>query len=265
LVEPFLKWAGGKRWLFKRYRHLFPREIDRLVDPFLGGGSSFFYLNPKNAVLSDVNRDIITAYDAVKTNPRGIARRLKSHHSRHSVEYYYRTREKRPQGQYELAAWILYLNRTCWNGLFRVNLNGNFNVPIGTKTAVFTSAIEFLPHSFRLANAELRSCDFERTIAKAKVGDMVFADPPYFENGTPTRFVKYNSNVFSWEDQLRLRETLIAARGRGARVFLTNSNHHSLLSLYSDLGRVYELSRHSVVSGTNKGRKAEHEILVELL
>jgi DNA adenine methylase len=263
LVEPFLKWAGGKRWLFRRHRHLFPNEIETLIDPFLGGGSSFFCLRPRRAILSDVNRDIICLYLAIRANPIGIAQRLIKYQRNHSRNFYYETRKKKPSGRDELAAWLLYLNRTCWNGLFRVNLDGTFNVPIGTKTKVFIARSEFGTHAAMLENAELHAWDFERTIAQAGRGDVVFADPPYFENGSAIRFVKYNSDIFVWADQQRLKRCLSAARDRGARVYLTNSNHSSLVTLYSDVGLVHVVKRHSVLSGHNKGRGPSTEILIE--
>jgi len=263
-AEPFLKWAGGKRWLFKRHRHLFPQKINRLVDPFLGGGSSFFYLQPNSAILSDLNDDLIDLYMAVRENPRKITRALVRYHREHSQSFFYEVRALKPKDPIKKAAWLLYLNRTCWNGLFRVNLRGEFNVPIGTKTKVFVSARELDPAASMLRNAALLSSDFENTVDRAKRGDVIFADPPYFENTTSVRFLKYNSNVFSWLDQLRLRDALLRAKSRGAICFLTNANHKSLLDLYRDCGTIYELTRHSVVSGSNHGRGKDREILVEM-
>jgi DNA adenine methylase len=141
-AQPFLKWAGGKRWLFKRYRHLFPLQIDRLVDPFVGGGSSFFYLQPSSALLGDLNGDLINLYQAVRDDPRSLTKRLIRYHHAHCKKFYYSVRAEKPVDPVRKAAWSLYLNRTCWNGLFRVNLKGHFNVPIGTKTKVFTSLNE---------------------------------------------------------------------------------------------------------------------------
>ena len=138
-AEPFLKWAGGKRWLFRRYRHLFPRNIERLIDPFVGGGSSFFYLQPHTAILSDLNSDLIDLYAAVRTHPRMLTKRLVHYHYAHSESFFYKIRASKPSDPLKKAAWLLYLNRTCWNGLFRVNLRGEFNVPIGTKKKVFVS------------------------------------------------------------------------------------------------------------------------------
>jgi DNA adenine methylase len=263
-VEPFLKWAGGKRWLFRRYQNLFPKKIGRLIDPFIGGGSSFFYLKPATAVLSDLNADLIELYLAIREHPRRISKSLVHYHHAHSVHFFYKARANKPMDPVRRAAWLLYLNRTCWNGLFRVNLRGEFNVPIGTKKTVFMSMNEFDNHSRLLQHSVLLQSDFEAIIDYAKHGDVVFADPPYFENKRNVRFLRYNSNIFSWSDQLRLRDALLRARVRGAICYVTNSNHRSLVDLYRGHGIIHELSRHCVLSGTMEGRKKDKEILVEL-
>jgi DNA adenine methylase len=264
LNQPFLKWAGGKRWLFRRYRHLFPARIERLLDPFVGGGSSLFYLQPTSALLSDLNGDLVDLYTAVRTDPRRVTRLLIRYHHSHCKKFYYAARAKKPNELFKKAAWLLYLNRTCWNGLFRVNLRGEFNVPIGTKTKVFSSIDELDWASTLLNKATVRHSDFERVIDCAVEGDVVFADPPYFEKDESQRFLKYNSAVFSWPDQLRLRNALLRARDRGATCFITNANHGSLVKLYKRYGSILEISRHSVLSGANHGRGLDHEILVEL-
>lgn len=263
-IPPFLKWAGGKRWLFKSHRALFPIAINRLVDPFIGGGSSFFCLRPKSALLSDLNTDLIDLYSAVRNQPKTIARLLVRYHHAHCAKFYYTTRAAKPLDPIKRAAWLLYLNRTCWNGLFRVNLRGEFNVPIGTKTKVFSSISELESAARLLRKAELVNSDFEATIDRAMRGDIVFADPPYFEKNRNIRFLKYNSNVFAWPDQIRLRDALVRAKHRGAFCFVTNANHKSLVNLYEDCGRIHYLTRHSVVSGSNTGRGKDKEILVEI-
>jgi DNA adenine methylase Dam len=156
-ADPFLKWAGGKRWLFRRYRHLFPQDIKRLIDPFVGGGSSFFYLQPHTAILSDLNSDLMDLYSAVRTHPRTLTRRLVHYHHAHSERFFYKARGKKPSDPLKKSAWLLYLNRTCWNGLFRVNLRGEFNIPIGTKKKVFVSIAELDAAAESLKRTTLRA------------------------------------------------------------------------------------------------------------
>jgi DNA adenine methylase len=260
-----MKWAGGKRWLFKRFRHLFPEKIGRLIDPFLGGGSSFFALQPSSAILGDMNSDLIELYECARDFPRELARRLLAYQQRHSTRFYYEVRAARPSLKIERAARLLYLNRTCWNGLFRVNLKGEFNVPIGTKTKIFISEDEFIRVASALSRAKLHSSDFSHIVRKAKTGDVVFADPPYFDTHKKhTRFLKYNQNVFSWEDQVRLFDELTAARKRGAICFVTNPNNRALVKMYREHGVVRVLRRHSVLAGDASARRKSQEILVEL-
>lgn len=263
-AEPFLKWAGGKRWLFRRHRSLFPQAIGRLIDPFVGGGSSFFYLQPTHAILSDLNSDLVELYTVVRNDPRRLTRLLVRYHHAHSKDFFYQMRASRPTDPLRRAAWLLYLNRTCWNGLFRVNLRGEFNVPIGTKTKVFFGLAELDTAASNLRRATIIQSDFEGVIDCAGDGDLVFADPPYFESASAGRFLKYNSNVFSWNDQVRLHASLLRAKSRGANCFVTNANHRSLVELYRGYGRIHKLERHSVLSGSNKGRRLDKEILVEI-
>jgi len=264
-VDPFMKWAGGKRWLFKRYRSLFPERIKRLVDPFIGGGSSFFLLQPDSALLGDLNRDLIEIYECVRAFPYELARRLAVYQKNHGPEFYYTVRAQRPRQKVARAARLLYLNRTCWNGLFRVNLKGEFNVPLGTKSKVLTSVDEFVEPSRALSRAEFYSTDFSLLIRKAGQGDVVFADPPYFDTYKKNnRFLKYNKSIFSWEDQLRLCADLLDAQSRGAKCFVTNSNNRGLIDIYRNHGLIRVLRRHSVLAGEAWARRKSGEILVEL-
>lgn len=176
VVAPFLKWAGGKRWLVANHKSIFPQFFKTYFEPFLGSAAVFFYLAPNQAVLSDANKDLIEAYWVIKDNWQRLEKALMRHQRLHSNEYYYEMRDARPRTSVARAARFLYLNRTCWNGLYRVNLNGTFNVPIGTKSAVVLSSDNFEEVSARLKNAKLYVCDFEKTIDRAEAGDFVFVD-----------------------------------------------------------------------------------------
>jgi DNA adenine methylase len=136
-MEPFLKWAGGKRWLIKQCPSIFPEKYNTYIEPFLGSGSIFFFLEPKKAILSDINKDLINAYKIIKNTPDELYDILKEYHANHSKEFYYNIRDSEFSDDIHRAARFIYLNRTCWNGLYRVNRKGKFNVPIGTKTNVF--------------------------------------------------------------------------------------------------------------------------------
>src|SRR5205085_930850 len=182
---------------------------------------------------------------------------------RHSVDYYYEQRDAVPDALTARAARFIYLNRACWNGLYRVNKRGHFNVPVGTKDWVLSADDDFAAVSEALQNADLVAGDFEEPIAMARSGDVVFADPPYTVAHNYNGFVKYNDAIFSWDDQVRLRDCLALAVSRGAIVFVTNADHPSIRQLYEGIGHVRTLARHSVISGHTKGRGSTTEVLIE--
>jgi len=259
---PFLKWAGGKRWLSNRILELMPSNFGTYFEPFLGGGAVYFSLNPSKAVLSDLNPNLIGTYAALRDSWEKVEKILRFHHKNHSKEHYYRLRKQSLRTAHTKAAQFIYLNRTCWNGLYRVNLSGNFNVPIGTKKNVILETDNFLATSKRLRSAELHCRDFEITIDLATAGDVVFADPPYTVHHNNNGFVKYNENIFSWDDQIRLRDALVRARERGAKIIMTNANHTSVRELYKNDFEMGPISRMSVIAGSALARKKFEELLI---
>lgn len=242
-------------------RFSLPEFNGKYFEPFLGGGAVFFHLAPSTAVLSDANPRLIETYQAIKDNWRKVEKLLEQMHKLHSKTYYYEERSRVRQKQHTRAAQFLYLNRTCYNGLYRENLSGVFNVPIGTKTQVVMPDDDFKSASKILANAQLYCGDFEDTLLDAGRDDLVFLDPPYTTAHNTNGFVKYNQKIFSWDDQLRLRRCIGAAKLRGAKVVLTNANHESIHSLYSDIGLPKIVSRGSVISGSNGARGKTTEVL----
>lgn len=263
-MKPFIKWAGGKRWLVNSNQATFPKFDGRYIEPFLGGGAVFFHLNPSSAILSDVNPRLIDTYQSVRDNWKAVWKELKILQSKHSKDFYYEERARKRTQKHTRAAQFLYLNRTCWNGLYRENLKGQFNVPIGTKTQVIMQDDDFESASKVLQNAKLHFCDFEDTLLEAKTEDLVFLDPPYTTAHNNNGFVKYNHTIFTWEDQIRLQRCVVAAKQRGAKIMLTNAHHQSILDLYGDVGEPTIVSRSSVISGKNSARRATTEVLYSL-
>lgn len=262
-AQPFLKWAGGKRWFVKRYSSVFPTRFRRYFEPFLGSGAVFFALNPKAAILSDVNADLINLYKVVREQWQSLLERLTVHQRNHSRDYYYAIRDKaRAEDLVSMAADFLYLNRTCWNGLYRVNLRGSFNVPIGTKLNVILPNDNFQANSGALRCATLVACDFESTIDAAGDGDLVFVDPPYTVRHNNNCFVKYNEKLFAWSDQVRLRDALSRACNRGAKIIATNAAHDSIKELYGNDFIIEEVWRKSVIAGKSLYRKECAELLI---
>ena len=247
-ISPFLKWAGGKRWLTSSQRLPIPTKFNRYIEPFVGGGAVFFHLQPESAIIADVNAELIELYRVIKELPNELQLHMDRHQSLHSHDHYYAMRGAVPSGDLERAARTLYLNRTCWNGLYRVNRKGEFNVPIGEKTTVVFDGEDFGAVSAALASAEIRCSDFEATIELAEEGDFVFVDPPYTVQHNLNGFVKYNESIFSWADQKRLRDTVQRALERGAAVVVTNADHESVHKLYDGVCQYHSLSRASVLS-----------------
>lgn len=260
--SPFLKWAGGKRWLIRSQPEIFSTEFERYFEPFLGGGAIYFHLSPKSAVISDTNHNLINLYNQIKNNWQTVQKLLKTHQERHSEAYYYHVRSLKSDNKAEQAAQLLYLNRTCWNGLFRVNKKGEFNVPIGTKNTVLMPGESLENISRSLKGAEIMVSDFQATIEKSKNGDLIFADPPYTVKHNNNGFLKYNESIFNWRDQERLAESLISAKNRGVQVIGTNADHKSVHSLYENEFHIYTLSRTSVLAGKRTARGGTTEILI---
>ncbi len=261
-LKPFLKWAGGKRWFVFHHHNLLPKTFDWYIEPFLGSGAVFFHLQPKRALLGDANRELVETYQAIQEDWKLVYRYLRAHHKNHSETYYYLMRESTPRSAAARAARFIYLNRTCWNGLFRVNLKGSFNVPIGTKSSVIFDDDDFEKISAALQGAKLFSCDFEDLIDKAKEGDLVFVDPPYTVRHNHNAFVKYNEKLFSWFDQERLFHALKRAQRRGAQVVGTNAFHSSVRDLYRDTFEIIEVKRNSPISSKAETRGEFEELVI---
>lgn len=222
----------------------------------------FFAINPKKSVISDLNSELIDVYKCVRDEPKEIARLLDIHQYKHCNEHYYSTRALVPNDLLDRSARFIYLNRTCWNGLYRVNKKGEFNVPIGTKSTVKLPSDRWQDVSELLKTADIISGDFEKSINLAKNGDLVFADPPYTVKHNYNGFIKYNEAIFTWEDQIRLRDALLAASRRGATVVLTNAAHESIRELYKNDFSISTLNRASVLAGSSAARGNFEEFLI---
>lgn len=261
-IAPFLRWAGGKRWLTSNHASLFPSEFECYYEPFLGSASVYFHLQPTNAVLSDLNEELINSYRLIRDDWQQVYTLLKAHSSLHCSEYYYHVRSSSPISLAAKAARFIYLNRTCWNGLYRVNGSGKFNVPIGTKKSALLESDDFEKLSSYFKNVDFKSEDFEVVINQAKAGDFVFVDPPYTVKHNYNGFIGYNEKIFHWDDQVRLSECLKKASERECKVMLTNANHSSIKDLYKDDFEIIELSRNSNIAGISSNRGIYEEVVI---
>jgi DNA adenine methylase len=237
-AAPIVKWVGGKTKLLPELIARMPELRGRYFEPFAGGAALFFRVAPRRAVLADSNTDLIGLYQTVATDVDAVIRRLERHRATHDQDHYYETRTRWNDrnlswGAVERAATFIYLNKTCFNGLWRVNRAGAFNVPIGR----YTDPPICVPESLRaasaaLARAKLLCGDYRDAVADAGRGDFVYFDPPY-DPVTPTaNFTSYTAGAFGPDDQRELAETARRLVARGCRVMLSNSDTPFVRSLY---------------------------------
>lgn len=259
---PFLKWPGGKRWFIKKYRNLFPDQFNRYIEPFVGG-SVFFSLQANDALIADINPELINTYIVMRDNPEELKQLLLQHQEKHDAEYYYKIRDSIQTHSIEQAARFLYLNRACFNGMYRVNRNGLFNVPIGTKKNFIYDVDRFPTYAQALNKVEIVVSDFSPIIRAAEPENLVFVDPPYTIAHNQNSFIKYNERLFTWADQERLLNDLCYARDNQAIIFATNANYHVLREMYNEHGfYTTTIQRFSSISGRAEKRGTREELLI---
>lgn len=258
-IKPFLRWAGGKKWLVPSIKELIgTQSFCGYAEPFIGGGSVFLAINPTIAFLSDSNKELINAYTAVKNDPEKLFFLLESYEN--TAEFYYSMRSSHPDSLIEQAARFIYLNHTSFNGLYRVNQKGEYNVPYGKRKHVSFDYDNIIAVSKRLENAELCTCDFQETILKVQPGYLVYLDPPYVVTKDDTGFIGYNQHLFSLDDQKRLSECLDYIRSVGAYYILSNAKHNIILEIFNKGDRVLEVERTSSIGGKKayRGKISEY-------
>lgn len=260
-IKPFLKWPGGKRWLIEKIIQSISVSNCTYYEPFLGGGSFFFAIQPERAVLSDINAELIELFSIMRDRPDELKSKMIYHNNHHSAEYYYKIRKMQPRTSLTRAARLLYLNRTCFNGMYRVNKQGHFNVPLGSKNNCIYDIEDFQLYSKILKKSALYCADFEQTINLAKKDDLIFADPPYAVNDREI-FTKYNDTLFSWNDQERLFESLSKSKSRGVNIVTTNAYFEDIKTMYLQDGFYgYVVDRISSIAGNPCKRKKVRELV----
>jgi DNA adenine methylase len=255
---PLVKWAGGKRTFIK---HILPliSDYSHYYEPFAGGGALFFALEPPCATLADKNRELINAYIQVRDRCEEVVATLEV--LANTKAAYYQIRKSAPETNVGRAARLLYLTRLSFNGIYRVNLRGQFNVPYGCKSHLSTCDPEHLRLcSKTLARAEIRHADFEAAVMTAKKGDLVYLDPPYTVAHENNGFLKYNARIFSWGDQVRLAKVAHELVKRKCRVIVSNAHHTSVLKLYSNF-KLAVIERESVMAACSKFRRSIKECI----
>jgi DNA adenine methylase len=260
-ARPFVKWAGGKRWLAAHAEKIKPKDWDgRYYEPFVGGGALFFALQPKRATLSDANGELISTYIAIRDNPDGVIESLQGYPF--GERFFYRLRDQNPRAGHKIAARLLYLNHTCWNGLYRVTRDGKFNTPFGRyENPTICDEYRIRAASRLLKGVSLLVGDFEASVSKAKPGDFIYFDPPYITGHRNNGFHKYNRQLFSWAGQERLAKLAIRLAKKGVHVLVSNADHESIVQLYTGF-HYHQLSRRSLIGGQMKSRGVVTEALL---
>tara|TARA_Y100000310_G_scaffold345865_1_gene471879 strand:+ start:22328 stop:23158 length:831 start_codon:yes stop_codon:yes gene_type:complete len=263
-ASPFVKWVGGKRSIISDLTRRLPTERTRYWEPFAGGAALFFAVRSlfTDSFLSDFNLELAMAYNVVKRDPTALIAKLEEHAKKHNESYYYKVREQHSlQDPIAVAARFLYLNKTCYNGLYRVNKKGEFNVPIGSYTnpeIVQRENILLCSDAFQNATIEYREFD---TISP-RAGEFVYFDPPYHPVNS-TSFTKYTKLEFGEKEQARLRDFALTLHRQGVQVMLSNSDTPLIRELYK--ANVWHLSTVQVPRNINSkpsGRGPVNELII---
>lgn len=243
LVAPVLKWVGGKRQLIEEIEPLIPKKISTYVEPFVGGAAILFHIQPKKAIINDFNNELMNVYRVIKENPNGLIKLLEKHKEANSEEYYYETRALDRTPDYEKfsneekAGRILYLNKTCYNGLFRVNSSGQFNAPYGkykNPSIVNDVTIKAVSNYFNSANIKFLNGDYKEALKGLRKGAFIYFDPPYMPVSSSSNFTGYTENGFGYEKQVELRDECLKLHKKGIKFLQSNSYTPEILELYSD-------------------------------
>lgn len=270
ILRPFLKWAGGKRQLLPVLRKYIPKSYKTYFEPFIGAGALLFDLQPKRAIINDTNEKLINCYQVIKDSPKELLEITREHQNNNSKDYYYKLRELDRElyksifdnlSNVEKAARIIYLNKTCFNGLFRVNSQGQFNVPYGdnknpviAEERIIMAISEYLNEN----KVQILNQDFAKAVSSAKSGDFIYFDPPYDPVSDSSSFTGYDLNGFDREEQMRLKKLCDNLVSKGCQVLISNSSTDFIRSLYGDESyyKVDEVkaSRHINSVGTSRGK-----------
>ena len=266
MAKPFLRWAGGKRWLAPKLGPLIKQTLEgTYYEVFLGGAALFFNIAPERAVLSDINEGLIDAYRVAEEFPDELIEALKS--LRLTKKEYYRIRNDRPWNRSERAVRFVYLNRTCYGGLYRTNRKGDFNVPFGggsrtPKPLWEKGLLQAASKTLQMSDIRYQVSDFQEVMEQAKSGDVVYCDPTYARTKRE-QFDRYNNNIFRWEDQSRLAKTCYRALDRGVLVIVSNTYCKDVRDLYPSAYRIC-IERNKAIGNKAKNGNTGLEYLIIL-
>jgi len=270
-ILKFVKWAGGKTQLIKQLSPLFPKKFNNYFEPFVGSGAVAFYIiqkfKPKKVLLSDINEELINTYNIIKTDVKRLVIELKQHKEYHmadSKDYYYEIRKVNPNElpKLEQAARFIYLNKTCFNGLYRVNSKGEFNVPIGSyKNPDIIQEDKLKIISKLLKKVNVKVMDFEKVVSKAKKGDFIYFDPPYYPLKKGKSFTSYQKDSFLEEEQEKLAEVFKKLHKKGCLCMESNSDTKFIKKLYKEFN-IHFVKAKRLINSNASGRGEINEIVI---
>jgi DNA adenine methylase len=260
--RPFLRWAGGKRWLKKHLDNFLPKNgFNQYHEPFIGGGSIFLHLHSTKSFISDSNQDLINAYIMVRDCVDLVVEHLKNF--KNSKDCYYKIRNFKYEEPYKQAAQFIYLNQMSFNGIYRVNSKGEYNVPYGYRNNYQFDFDNLKRVSQTLKNVAINNGDFQKVMLNVEKNDLVFIDPPYTVSHSNNGFIEYNKKIFSFDDQKRLSNMIGQIKEIGAFYIMTNANHESLKSIFKiHKDKITTMERNSLIGGIGAKRGKYSEIIM---
>ena len=274
IPKPFVKWAGGKRQLIPILNQNLPESFGMYYEPFLGGGALLFHIltdkNGQKCSISDLNSDLVLAYTTIRDRIDALITSLKNHeknYQKNSESYYYSIRESNPRSEIEKTSRLIFLNRTCFNGLYRVNSKGKFNVPLGkysNPNIVNEENLRAVSHILQSSRISIKCRDFEAVLRDAKRGDLVYFDPPYQPVSSTANFTSYTNKDFTYDDLTRLSELCLKLDSRGCKILLSNSDSKEVSDIFAKSPwKITRIEANRSINSNSKKRTGHFELLIK--
>jgi len=271
--KPFVKWAGGKRQLIPILKENLPQRMSTYYEPFLGGGALLFHIlterNGQRCGISDLNSDLVLTYTIIRDKPENVIDSLKNHeknYQKDSKSYYYSIRESNPRNGVEKTSRLLFLNRTCFNGLYRVNSKGKFNVPLGRYTnpnIVNEENIRLVSEVLKSRKVSIKCRDFEAVLRDTKEDDLIYFDPPYQPVSNTANFTSYTNKSFTNDDLKRLAKLCVKLDSKGCKVMLSNSNSQEVADMFTEEHwQIKKIEANRSINSNSKKRTGHYELLI---
>ena len=272
--KPFVKWAGGKRQLLSILAQHIPKKFEVYFEPFLGGGAFFFHLISQNNSLkcnvSDLNSNLILSYVTIRDRVEELILALEIHsknYFKNPKQYYYQVRESNPKNQIDKVSRLIFLNKTCFNGLYRVNSKGKFNVPLGKYTnpnIVNRENLLAVSYALQSKDISIKCQDFTKALENAQKNDFIYLDPPYQPTSDTSYFTSYTDENFGYKDQQRLLAEFEKLDSRGCKVMFSNSKSNEILDLFSAYSKnIIEINSNRFINSDSKKRTGHTELLIK--